>query len=139
VQSIPANGHLTAGAIVARLDRLPQTVTVWKLIILLGLGTFFELYDRHPRPGRRLRLFVEPIFGDLHRVRDRFRSGAFRGAGRVRLYRSRDAGSLARHSTDGPAHPQSRSRADLELSERGRGSRRLCSIWVKRKDAKERE
>jgi putative MFS transporter len=45
VQSIPANGHLTAGAIVARLDRLPQTFTVWKLIILLGLGTFFELYD----------------------------------------------------------------------------------------------
>jgi Sugar (and other) transporter len=37
--------HLTAGAIAARLDRLPPTFTVWKLIILPSFGFFFELYD----------------------------------------------------------------------------------------------
>ena len=34
-----------AGDISARLDRLPATKTVWKLIVLLSLGFFFELYD----------------------------------------------------------------------------------------------
>ncbi len=34
-----------AGALSARLDRLPATRTVWKLIILLSFGFFFELYD----------------------------------------------------------------------------------------------
>ncbi|MFM0693072.1 putative MFS transporter [Paraburkholderia sp. GV068] len=33
------------GAISARLDRLPATRAVWKLILLLSLGFFFELYD----------------------------------------------------------------------------------------------
>ena len=33
------------GLIVARLDRLPATASVWRLVALLGLGFFFELYD----------------------------------------------------------------------------------------------
>ncbi|MGU7774727.1 MFS transporter [Burkholderia sp. MR1-5-21] len=33
------------GGISARLDRLPATRAVWKLILLLSLGFFFELYD----------------------------------------------------------------------------------------------
>jgi MFS transporter, putative metabolite:H+ symporter len=45
MQSIFTNGQVTAGAIAARLDRLPQTFTVWKMIIMLSLGFFFELYD----------------------------------------------------------------------------------------------
>ncbi|CAB3709399.1 MFS transporter [Paraburkholderia rhynchosiae] len=35
----------STGAISARLDRLPATRAVWKLILLLSLGFFFELYD----------------------------------------------------------------------------------------------
>jgi len=33
------------GNISARLDRLPATRAVWKLIVLLSLGFFFEIYD----------------------------------------------------------------------------------------------
>jgi MFS transporter, putative metabolite:H+ symporter len=36
---------VTAASISARLDRLPATRSVWKLIALLSLGFFFELYD----------------------------------------------------------------------------------------------
>ena len=36
---------ITADSISARLDRLPASRSIWKLIILLGLGFFFELYD----------------------------------------------------------------------------------------------
>jgi putative MFS transporter len=35
----------TAGDISARIDRLPATPAVWKAILLLSFGMFFELYD----------------------------------------------------------------------------------------------
>lgn len=34
-----------AAMVSARLDRLPATSYIWKLIILLSLGAFFEIYD----------------------------------------------------------------------------------------------
>src|SRR5579872_2669730 len=34
-----------AGSISARLDRLPPTRTIWRLVALLSLGGFFEYYD----------------------------------------------------------------------------------------------
>jgi len=37
--------RLSAGAISARIDRLPATRTIWTYIALLGFGMFFELYD----------------------------------------------------------------------------------------------
>jgi MFS transporter, putative metabolite:H+ symporter len=36
---------VSAGSISARIDRLPATRTIWTIIVLLGFGMFFELYD----------------------------------------------------------------------------------------------
>ena len=38
----PAHG---AASITARLDRLPATRTIWRLVVLLSIGGCFELYD----------------------------------------------------------------------------------------------
>src|ERR1700745_754347 len=43
--TIDASAKARAATILARLDRLPGTAQVWRLIALLSLGGMFELYD----------------------------------------------------------------------------------------------
>src|SRR6516164_7406388 len=43
--NVSGRGGLSAGTISARIDRLPATRTIWTIIVLLGFGMFFELYD----------------------------------------------------------------------------------------------
>ncbi|MBN3858552.1 MFS transporter [Paraburkholderia sp. Ac-20340] len=38
-------GQAVAAALSARLDRLPATWQLWKLVLLISLGGFFEVYD----------------------------------------------------------------------------------------------
>jgi putative MFS transporter len=37
--------RVTAGNIAARLDRLPATRSVWAMVLMLALGSFFEFYE----------------------------------------------------------------------------------------------
>jgi putative MFS transporter len=34
-----------AASVTARLDRLPSSPYLWRLLVLLSLGGFFEIYD----------------------------------------------------------------------------------------------
>ncbi|MCF5428160.1 MFS transporter, partial [Pseudomonas syringae] len=40
-----ANEPLRAAYISARIDRLPAVATIWRLVALLSIAGFFELYD----------------------------------------------------------------------------------------------
>ena len=44
-QQLDGGRPLDPGDIAARIDRLPATATVWRAILLLSAGMFFELYD----------------------------------------------------------------------------------------------
>ena len=43
--AISDSSHQRAAHISARIDRLPSVATLWRLIALLSIGGFFELYD----------------------------------------------------------------------------------------------
>jgi putative MFS transporter len=43
---VPSAGHgVTRAALAARLDRLPASKSLWRLVVLLSLGGFFEFYE----------------------------------------------------------------------------------------------
>ncbi len=44
-ETLSAEDRLRAGLIAARLDRLPMSGTLWRRVLLLSLGGFFEFYD----------------------------------------------------------------------------------------------
>ena len=58
--------------------------------------------DRHPRPRRRLRLFLEPAFGDLLVVRHRVHPERVRRLRRLRLHRRGDGVVMATIGIFGP-------------------------------------
>ena len=37
--------QIAQAVLAARIDRLPPTRTIWSIVVLLGFGMFFELYD----------------------------------------------------------------------------------------------
>ena len=43
--SRPVLGGAAAGAVSARLDRLPRTPLLWRWVVAISLGGFFEVYD----------------------------------------------------------------------------------------------
>lgn len=67
---MPGAGRPSASAtsIAARLDRLPATRSIWRLILLLSLGAFFEIYDLF------LTAYISPAL-----IRDGIFLGAARG------------------------------------------------------------
>lgn len=43
--SAPSHAGGSAAAITSRMDRLPNTAHLWRLVLLISLGGFFEVYD----------------------------------------------------------------------------------------------
>jgi len=39
------NNATTEGMVIERLDRLPSSKTLWRVVVLLSLGGFFEFYE----------------------------------------------------------------------------------------------
>jgi putative MFS transporter len=44
-QPAASSGPITTDAIAARLERLPSSKTLWRFVVLLSLGGFFEFYE----------------------------------------------------------------------------------------------
>ena len=61
------SGTMDAASIAARLDRLPATRSVWKLVILLALGMFLKPFGASGNPGA--------IFDQLGKVAEGIKVG----------------------------------------------------------------